>query len=201
MTQRGADRYRSGTAGAVQRRGHERHEHRSDYGAYAIVKAVLVDSSVVLDLFTADPVFYDRSLACIAAWGAKGDILLIDEIAYAEVSIGFTRIEELDEALFGAGFIFSPAPREALFLAGKAFRPQCRRGGVKTAPLPDFIYGAHAAISGIVLTRDPNAYGHAFPGLSIIRSAMSTPVIRSSSSPCQNLWSSPFSKNFAILRK
>ncbi len=132
------------------------------------MKAVLVDSSVVLDLFTADPVFYDRSLACIAAWGAKGDIL-IDEIAYAEVSIGFTRIEELDEALFGAGFIFSPAPREALFLAGKAFLSYRRRGGVGTAPLPDFIIGAHAAISGIpLLTRDPKRIRDAFPGLSII---------------------------------
>ena len=132
------------------------------------MKAVLVDSSVVLDLFTADPVFCDSSLACLAAWGAKGD-LAIDDIVYAEVSVGFKRIEELDEALSGAGFIHAPLPREALFLAGKAFLSYRRRGGAKTAPMPDFIIGAHAAVSGLpLLTRDPKRVADAFPGVRII---------------------------------
>ena len=132
------------------------------------MKAVLVDSCVVLDLFTADPVFYESSFACLALWAARGD-LLIDDIVYAEVSVGFNRIEELDRALGGAGFRHSPIPREALFLAGKAFLAYRRRGGVKTAPLPDFIIGAHAAVAGLpLITRDPKRVRAAYPGVTVI---------------------------------
>jgi predicted nucleic acid-binding protein len=132
------------------------------------MNAVLVDSSVVLDLFTADHEFYERSLACLALYGARGD-LLIDDIVYAEVSVGFRGIEELDKALFGAGFIGSVIPKEALFLAGKAFLAYRRRGGARTAPLPDFIIGAHAAIAGLpLITRDPVRIRDAYPGVRII---------------------------------
>lgn len=132
------------------------------------MRAVLVDSSVVLDLFTADPEFYDRSLACLAYWAAKGDIL-VDDMVYAEVSVGFKRIEELDDALSGAGFIHVPIPREALFLAGKAFLAYRRRGGAKTSPLPDFIIGAHAAVACIpLITRDPKRVKDAYPGVTIL---------------------------------
>lgn len=132
------------------------------------MKGILVDSSVALDLFTEDPVFFERSLAALAAWGAKGD-LLIDDIVYAEVSVGFSRIEELDAALAGAGFLSAPIPTEALFLAGKAFLAYRRRGGPRTAPLPDFIIGAHAAVAGLpLLTRDPERVRIAYPGLRIV---------------------------------
>lgn len=132
------------------------------------MNAVLVDSSVVLDLFTADKAFYERSLACLAVYGAKGD-LLIDDMVYAEVSVGFHCIELLDEALSGAGFRGSIIPKEAMFLAGKAFLAYRRRGGTRTAPLPDFIIGAHAAITGLPLvTRDPARVRDAYPGVRII---------------------------------
>jgi predicted nucleic acid-binding protein len=132
------------------------------------VNAVLVDSSVVLDLFTADPVFGGRALAALAEWGGRGD-LLIDDIVYAELSVGFARIEELDAALAGAGFVIAPLPREALFLAGKAFLAYRRRGGAKTAPLPDFLIGAHAAVAGLpLLTRDPSRVRAAFPTVRIV---------------------------------
>lgn len=132
------------------------------------MNAVLVDSSVVLDLFTADPVFGGRALAALAEWGGRGD-LLIDDIVYAELSVGFARIEELDAALAGAGFVIAPLPREALFLAGKAFLAYRRRGGAKTAPLPDFLIGAHAAVAGLpLLTRDPSRVRAAFPTVRIV---------------------------------
>jgi len=132
------------------------------------MNAVLVDSSVVLDLFTADRTFFQRSLSCLAAYGAKGD-LLIDDIIYAEVSVGFRSIELLDEALSGAGFLGSIIPKEAMFLAGKAFLAYRRRGGSRTAPLPDFIIGAHAAIARLpLITRDPTRIRDAYPGVVIV---------------------------------
>jgi hypothetical protein len=45
----------------------------------------------------------------------------VDQDIYAEVSIRFERIEELEEALPPADFVRLPLPWEAAFLAGKCF--------------------------------------------------------------------------------
>jgi len=132
------------------------------------MNGILVDSSVVLDLLTGDKRFFQSSLDSLANWCAKGD-LFIDDIVYAEASAGFNRIEDLDDALSGAGFITVPIPREALFLAGKAFLAYRLRGGAKTAPLPDFFIGAHAAVAGLpLLSRDPARVRSAYPMLRVI---------------------------------
>lgn len=132
------------------------------------MNGILVDSSVALDLFTGDARFYEGSLESLSEWGAKGE-LFIDDIVYAEVSVGFSRIEDLDKALSGAGFRHAPLPKEALFLAGKAFLAYRRRGGAKASPLPDFIIGAHAAVAGLpLLTRDPARVSKAYPSLRVI---------------------------------
>jgi predicted nucleic acid-binding protein len=60
-------------------------------------------------------------------------------------------------------------PYEAAFLAGKCFLAYRRRGGAKQSPLPDFLIGAHAAVSGYsLLTRDAARYRTYFPKLSLL---------------------------------
>jgi hypothetical protein len=132
------------------------------------MNAVLVDSSVVLDLFTADAQYCERSTVLLSFWGATHE-LCINDIVYAEVSVGFGRMELLDQALTGSGFRHLPIPKEALFLAGKAFLGYRRRGGAKLAPLPDFFIGAHAAVAGIpLLTRDPVRIRACYPTVRIL---------------------------------
>ncbi len=76
------------------------------------------------------------------------------EFEYAEASVRFTRIEELDAALPSDLFERQPIPYEAAFLAGKAYLAYRRRGGTGRSPLPDFFIGAHAAVSSYrLLTR------------------------------------------------
>jgi hypothetical protein len=129
---------------------------------------VFVDSSVVLDVLTDDEKFSAVSLATLVQWGATHD-LCIDPIVYAEVSVGFRRIEDLDAAIDGMELSIRPTPREALFLAGKAFESYRRRGGTKTSPLPDFVMGAHAAVKRArLLTRDPARVRAAYPRLRIV---------------------------------
>lgn len=100
---------------------------------------------------------------------AESGMLVINPVIYAEVSIGFERIEELDEALPTDSFRRDPLPWEAAFLAGKCFLAYRRRGGSRRSPLPDFYIGAHAAVSGLpLLTRDPRRYRTYFPNLSIL---------------------------------
>jgi predicted nucleic acid-binding protein len=129
--------------------------------------SVIVDTNVLLDIYTQDPTWERRSAAAIAS-AADVSILVINPIIYAELSVGIEKIEELDQFL-GTDFRRDPLPWEAAFVAGKAFLAYRRRGGLKTAPLPDFYIGAHAAVQGMeILTRDPNRYTSYFPAVKVI---------------------------------
>lgn len=130
--------------------------------------AVLVDSNVFLDVFTEDAVWLEWSSAALADAGNAGR-LVINPIIYAEISIRFSQMEELDELLAGTGPDREPVTDQMAFLAGKAYIDYRRRGGLKRSPLPDFFIGAHAAIAGYsLLTRDPLRYRSYFPKLAII---------------------------------
>lgn len=128
----------------------------------------LVDSNVLLDIATGDPHWQRWSAEALASAANLGS-LAINPVIYAEVSIGFATIEELDEALPPEIFLRTQLPYEAGFLAGKAFLTYRRRGGARSAPLPDFYIGAHAAIAGYqLLTRDSGRYRTYFPTVSLL---------------------------------
>lgn len=127
----------------------------------------LVDSNVLLDVLTDDPVWAERSSAAIARAADVGR-LAINPIVYAEVSVGFERIEELDAALPPNYFTRLPLPWAAGFLAGKCFARYRRAGGKRRSPLPDFHIGAHAALEGLtLLTRDARPYRTYLPQLRV----------------------------------
>jgi predicted nucleic acid-binding protein len=129
---------------------------------------VLVDTNVILDVVTDDPQWGSWSAATLAD-AATWSRLAINPIIYAEVSVGFESIEDLDVALPSADFIRLPLPYEAGFLAGKCFLRYRRAGGARRSPLPDFYIGAHAAVNGLtLLTRDARRYRTYFPTLVLI---------------------------------
>jgi predicted nucleic acid-binding protein len=129
---------------------------------------VLVDSNVLLDILEDDPDWCDWSSQQLSRC-AEDSILVINPIIYAEVSIGFNRIEELEEALPPDFFERRPLPWEAAFLAGKCFLAYRRAGGARRSPLPDFFIGAHALVRGMtLLTRDAARYRTYFPRLALI---------------------------------
>jgi predicted nucleic acid-binding protein len=128
----------------------------------------LVDTSVLLDVATGDPVWADWSSRALAGAVRSGPVL-INPVVFAEVSVGFTRVEELDDALPPDIFRREPLPYVAAFLAGKAFLTYRRRGGTKTLPLPDFFIGAHAAVAEFaLLTRDARRFRTYFPTVRLI---------------------------------
>ena len=129
---------------------------------------ILVDANVLLDVMTDDPRWYAWSAEQLDVCAAKAE-LCINPIIYAEVSVGFARIEELDEALPHDAFTRLGLPWEAGFLAGKAFVRYRRAKGSRTSPLPDFYIGAHAAIEGMtLLTRNAKRYRTYYPSLELI---------------------------------
>ncbi|HEX9031699.1 MAG TPA: type II toxin-antitoxin system VapC family toxin [Streptosporangiaceae bacterium] len=128
----------------------------------------LVDSSVLLDVLTEDPNWAKWSERALAEAADDGR-LVINPIIYAEISIGFDRIEDLDDAVPTTDIEREPLPYDAGFLAGKAFLAYRKRGGERRSPLPDFYIGAHAAVQGYrLLTRDTSRYQTYFPSVSLI---------------------------------
>lgn len=128
----------------------------------------LVDTNVLLDLVTDHPEWSDWSLARLEEAALAGPIL-INGVIYAETSIRYSRIEDLDAMLAEARIELAPVPRSALFLASKAFQHYRIAGGTRTGVLPDFFIGAHASIEGWpLLTRDTSRYRSYFPKLRLI---------------------------------
>jgi predicted nucleic acid-binding protein len=132
------------------------------------MSVTLVDSNVLLDIFTEDPAWFEWSDTALATARDAG-LLVINPLVYAEVSIRFSTIEELDEAFPATDFLREELPYAAGFVAGKALVRYRRQGGNKSSPMPDFYIGAHAAVYGYrLLTRDPARYRTYFPKLTLI---------------------------------
>lgn len=127
----------------------------------------VVDSSVLLDVFTQDANWGNWSEARLVAAAQRG-ALVINSVALAEISPRFSRIEALREALPSMAII-EAIPFAASFLAGYAHANYRRAGGGRQAILPDFLIAAHAAVTGRpLLTRDPKRVAAHLPGATII---------------------------------
>jgi predicted nucleic acid-binding protein len=134
-------------------------------------RITLVDSNVLLDVLTDDPTWGGWSGDALGDAITSGRVVL-NPIVYAEVSVGFDRIEDLDRAVPETSFRREALPYPAGFVAGKAFVRYRRSGGQRPTPLPDFYIGAHAAVLGYrLLTRDPRRYRTYFPGVEILAPA------------------------------
>ena len=131
-------------------------------------RGVLVDSNILIDIATNDPNRGEWSSQALAEC-ADQTTLVINPIVYAEVSISYTKIEELNAALPIWLYARESLPWEAGFLAGKCFLEYRRRGGQRGTPLPYFYIGAHAAVESLaLLTRDRSGYANYFPKLEIL---------------------------------
>lgn len=130
--------------------------------------ATLIDSNVLIDsLSEASPwkPWADDALANALDRGA----LFVNQIVYAEISVGFETVEDCEWALADRWVERIPIPWPASFLAGRAFVDYRRRGGMRRSPLPDFFIGAHAAVDRLrLLTRDPGRYRTYFPAVELI---------------------------------
>lgn len=129
---------------------------------------ILVDSNVLLDVVTDDAQWRSWSAAALSDAVLTGTVA-INQLVYAEVSIAYRRVQELDAALNRLRIQRADLPWEAAHLAGQAFLSYRRSDGQKSSPMPDFYIGAHAQASGAqLLTRDVRRYRTYFPDVSLI---------------------------------
>ena len=130
---------------------------------------VLVDTNVLIDVATENPSWLNWSSSQLAKAIGR---LAISPVVYAEFSFHYETIEEVELVIGGLKLERLAIPYEAAFLAGKAFRRYRSCGGQRSAPLPDFFVGAHAAVEGLtLLTRDGRRYRDYFPRIKIITPA------------------------------
>jgi predicted nucleic acid-binding protein len=132
---------------------------------------VLIDSNVLIDVITQDPVWCDWSLAQLRAARAR-DKLTINAVVYAEIVVSYDSMEELDAFLKPTGITTSPLSTHAAFIASRAFMRYRAAKGTRTGVLPDFFIGAQAQAEGwSLLSRDATRYRRYFPQVDLISPA------------------------------
>ncbi len=133
----------------------------------------LVDTNILIDIVSDNPNWSLWSRERLNERSASGP-LLINEVVYAELSLGFATEEELDKAILELSVSLERSPKSALFLAGRAFEQYRRTGGARTCVLPDLFIGAHAQVARLpILTRDVRRYRTYFPAVKLISPTLS----------------------------
>jgi len=127
--------------------------------------SALVDSNIIIDIIGKD--------ATWAHWSATAldscKNACINPIVYAELCYFSSNSNQVEDLITRLELGYLELPKESLFLAAQAFRLYRQRGGTKSAPLPDFFIGAHAAALGIsIITRDVTRYQTYFPNVPLI---------------------------------
>jgi len=133
-------------------------------------RGVLVDSNVLLDMATNEPNWSDWSGRPLAE-SAEHTTLIINPIIYAEVSIGYTTIEALDDTLPTTLYQREPLPREVVSWPGSAScctaaaevcaTRLCRISTLARTPPPDTLPCSRVmlrAIAAISDNRDPRSH-------------------------------------------
>ena len=132
------------------------------------MNGILVDSCILLDLFTDDPNWANWSQRKLEEH-SRINSLYINSMIYTELSMAFQKIEELEEAISMLNLRVLEIPREALFLTGKVFLKYRKNKGTNNSPLPDFFIGAHASVSNFsLITRDVSKFTTYFPKIRLI---------------------------------
>jgi predicted nucleic acid-binding protein len=127
-----------------------------------------VDSNVVIDVLGENSAWRSWSTDQLLEWAGYGP-LLINDVVYAEVSVGFDRQADLDSSIRELDLQRAPVIDTALFAAGKAFRLYRQNKGEAGSILADFLIGAHAEALGVpLITRDPRRFRTYFPRLNLV---------------------------------
>ena len=124
-----------------------------------------VDTSVLIDVFGADPRFGQPSANKLRLCLNEGAVVACG-VVWGETRAAFSSDEGFLRALRTLGVGFSAQTEQAAMLAGVAWKKYRAGGGKRDRVIADFLIGAHAASQcDRLLTRDRGYYKKYFAGL------------------------------------
>ncbi len=127
-----------------------------------------VDSSVLVDLLTADAEFALSSEAALNQALSEGDVVICDAVV-AEVQTMLDTRETAMATLTALGIRYLATTEVAAVRAGHMQRRYRDNGGRRERVVADFLIGAHALMQcNALVTRDAGFFRNYFKGLKVI---------------------------------
>ena len=127
-----------------------------------------LDSSVILDVLTANPAYADASESVLRQAATDGK-LIICECVLAEICPALKDTHAVLEFLADWQIEFVPSSAESALLAGHHFARYLARGGRSGRIVADFLIGAHAQThADRLLARDRGYLRDYFDKLTVI---------------------------------
>lgn len=127
-----------------------------------------LDSSIVLDVLTANPQFYESSESLLRRAVSEGK-LVIGECVLAEIAPVFDDEKTLRKFLSEWQIEFVPSSLDSAILAGINFARYLSRGGRAGRIVADFLIGAHAVFhADRLLARDRGYLRDYFSKLTVL---------------------------------
>jgi predicted nucleic acid-binding protein len=137
-----------------------------------------VDSSVLIDVFTADPAFGAASREALRACRAEGSLVAC-EVVWAEVSAAFGETSSAAAVMGQLGIRYLPLDSEAAARCGLQWRRYRAAGDSRQRMIADFLIGAHAAAyAERLLTRDRGFFRSYFTDLMVLDPRLEVPPQR-----------------------
>jgi len=127
-----------------------------------------VDSSVVLDVLTADSEHAEKSEGALRQASLQGQ-LIVCEAALAEIFPALGDRDRVQEFLVDWQIDFMPSNEESAMLAGEMFLRYLKRGREQKRIVADFLIGAHASVhADRLLARDRGYLRDYFSNLNVV---------------------------------